>query len=54
MIRLIPVLWTLGWKLTEIICAHTLVFDLAELTGFHDKLNQTFPLEPALPSASSA
>lgn len=38
MIRLIQMFRTsLGWKLTEIICAHTLVFDLAEMAGFHDK-----------------
>ncbi len=38
MIHLIQVLRTsLGWKLIEIICAHTLVFDLAEMAGFLDK-----------------
>jgi len=43
MTRLIRVPWTLGWKLTEIICAHTLVFDLAESTGFHDKAKPNPP-----------
>lgn len=28
---------SVGWKLTEIICAHTLVFDLAEMAAFLDK-----------------
>lgn len=39
-IAMIHLIWvfrtSLGWKLTEIICAHTLVFDLAETTGFQD------------------
>lgn len=37
MIHFIRALWTLVWKLTGIICPHTLVFDLAELAAFHDK-----------------
>ncbi len=49
MIHLIQVLRTsLGWKLTEIICAHTLVFDLAEMAGFLDKA------DPNLAGASIA